>query len=214
MQPQRLSAALAATSTQAATSERRPISAYVSRYSWHFEAYHPALASVMPAVHRFCSDVINGEEPRWLTILGPSGIGKTLALRQAFRMLSRNEHLWPIRKYNRDGSLSSERMPQCAHIIPGEDLHDYRAPRDYGAYDLLYVEDIGAGAGMERGSGSVTASRVTELLQYRTGKWTLLDANMSRRQIAQKLDERIASRIKRDGSVLIELPAEIPDFNG
>jgi hypothetical protein len=186
----------------------RPVSAYVQRYSWRFEVYHPALAAVMPAVHRFCSDVLDDEEPRWLTILGPSGIGKTFALRQAFRMLSRNEHLWEVK------TRTGTRLPQCAHIIPGEDLTDYRAPRDYGRYDLLYVEDIGAGANVRQGSGSVTISRVAELLQYRTGKWTLLCANLNRTEISQHLDPRIASRLKRDGSVLLDLPKEVPDFSG
>lgn len=186
--------------------ETRPISAYVERYKWRFEAYHPALECVMPAVHRFCSDVLNDAAPYWLSILGPSGVGKTLALRQAFRMLSRNEHLWEIK------TATGWRMPQCAHIIPGEDLTDYKAPRDYGQYDLLYVEDIGAGASADKGAGVVTASRITELLQYRTGKWTLLCANMSRRAVATQLDPRIASRLKRDGSVLVELDPAIPDY--
>jgi hypothetical protein len=184
----------------------RPISAYVERYNWRFEPYHPALAQVMPAAHRFCSDVLAKAEPYWLTILGPSGVGKTLALRQAFRMLSRNENLWEIK------TNTGWRMPRCAHIVPGEDLTDYRAPRDYGSYDLIYVEDIGAGAFQEKGAGAVTTSRVTELLQYRTGRWTLLDANLTRAEIEKRVDARIASRLKRDGSVLIQLPSDIPDY--
>lgn len=190
----------------------RPMSPWVGKYKWRFQAYHPALEAVMPAVHRFVSDVLIHQvqpdvEPYWLTILGPSGVGKTLALRQAFRMLSRNEHLWEIE------TATGSRMPQCAHLIPGEDLSDWRAPKDYGAYDLVYVEDIGAGAGIDKGAGAVTISRTAELLQYRTGRWTLLDANMSRSDIEQKMDARIASRLKRDGSILIELPGDIPDFN-
>ncbi len=165
----------------------------------------------MPAVHRFVSDVLQHAqqpefEPYWLTILGPSGIGKTLALKQAFKMLSRNEHLWEIE------TATGSRMPQCAHIVPGEDLTDWRAPKDYGAYDLIYVEDIGSGGGVDKGAGAVTASRVTELLQYRTGRWTMLDGNMTRGAVAERLDSRVASRLKRDGSILLELPDEVPDF--
>lgn len=163
---------------------------------------------MLPAAKRFVSDVIAGDvEPYWLTILGPSGVGKTLILRQCFRFLDRNEHLWEI------PTVTGSRFGTRAHIVPGEDLGDYKAPREYGKYDLLYVEDIGSGAGIDKGSGAVTTSRIAELLQYRTGRWTLLDANMTRADIEQKIDPRIASRLKRDGSILIQLPSDIPDYN-
>ncbi len=192
----------------------RPLSEWVEKYRWKFEAYHPALSAVMPAVQRFCSDVIAGDvRPYWLTILGPSGVGKTLALRQAFRMLSRNDHLWPRRTFNKDGSLKSEHACTHAHIVPGQDLDDWKAAKDYGDYDLLYVEDIGAGLGIDKGAGAVTSSRIAELMQYRPFKWTLLDANLSLQMVSTKLDPRIASRLLRDGSVLIELPKSVPDYN-
>ena len=193
--------------------EARTLSPYAEKYKWQFEAYHPSLQAVLPAVKQFVSDVLNREKPYWLSILGPSGVGKTHILKQAYRMLSRNEHLWPIQRFGAKNELLSEHMPQCAHIIPGMDLDDWKAPKDYGNYDLIYVEDIGAGAGTERGAGAVTISRVAELLQYRTGRWTLLCANKSMAQVAKDLDPRIASRLVRDGSVLIELPADVPDFH-
>ena len=37
--------------------------------------------------------------------------------------------------------------------------------------------------------------------------------NMSRKTIAEKMDLRIGSRLKRDGSVLIELTGTIPDYS-
>lgn len=201
--------AIRATLTQmTATPKPRPISSYAEQYRWRFEAYHPALEQVLPAVKQFVSDVIAGDaQPYWLAILGPSGVGKTHILKQAFRMLDRNEHLWEV------PTSTGSRFGTRAHVIPSEDLDDWKAARDYGNYDLLYVEDIGSGAGMEKGSGQVTASRVAELLQNRTGRWTMMDANMTRASIAQKLDPRIASRLKRDGSVLIQLPADVPDFS-
>lgn len=214
MQTQHISALIRATSTlpdgTPESQTDRPLSEWVEKYKWRFDEYHPALKPVMPAVKRFCSDVIAGDvAPYWLTILGPSGVGKTLAQRQAFRMLSRNEHLWPIRV----GDHGSERFAQCAHIQPGRDLSDYRAPKDYGDYDLLYVEDIGAGSDMAKGSGSVTASRVIELLQYRPFRWTLICANMDMEEIEKRLDPRVASRLIRDGSVVIEIPKTVPDYN-
>ncbi len=185
----------------------RPLSPYAEKYRWKLDEYHPSLKQIVPALKRFASDVIADETPYWLTILGPSGVGKTFALKQAYSFLRRNEHLWEV------GTQTGSRLPQCAHIIPGEDLNDWQAPKDYGKYDLIYVEDIGAGAGTEKGAGAVTTARVAELLQYRTGRWTLLCANKSMAQVAKDLDPRIASRLLRDGSVLIELPKDVPDYN-
>lgn len=42
----------------------------------------------------------------------------------------------------------------------------------------------------------------------------MLDANLMRRQIAEVFDGRIASRLKRDGSWMVEIPGSVPDFWG
>ncbi|WP_395753794.1 hypothetical protein [Prosthecobacter sp.] len=90
-------------------------------------------------------------------------------------------------------------LPGEEHALPS-DLHDFRAARDYAKYDVIYIEDIGSGATLDKGAGAVTCSRIAELLQLRSGQWTLLDANLYRREIETQIDGRIASRLKRDGS--------------
>lgn len=165
----------------------------------------------MPAVLRFASDVLVKRRrpvtPYWLTVLGPSGVGKTLLLAQLFRKLANNTERWPIRTRD-DGS---ERSADCAHVIPGQDLNDHKAPSYFGRFDLLYIED--AGAMGNRGAGAVINDRTTELLLYRPRKWTLIDSNLTLDEFAGNLDPRIVSRLKRDGSILIELSPEIPDYN-
>lgn len=179
---------------------------HVTSWPWRFEVYHPALAPVLPAVQAFCSAVIAAEPPkRWLSLLGPSGVGKTHALKQAFQCLSASP--WRIK------TPTGQRSPEMAHIVPAVDLQDFRAPRDYARYDLVFVEDIGSGATtLDKGSGAVLRSRIAELLQLRSGKWTMLDANLYRREIETQIDGRIASRLKRDGSWMVEIPQGVPDF--
>ena len=48
--------------------------------------------------------------------------------------------------------------------MPARDLDTYTAARDYAAFDLVYVEDIGAGQFGEKGAGAVIKSRLAELL--------------------------------------------------
>lgn len=191
-----------------ATTERDP---RVEAHNWQFDTYHPALAQVLPQVKQFCSDVLRGEPPRWLSLLGPSGIGKTFILRQAFQFLRDNWKLEVKTRYP-DGSVSG-RTRQHYHVIPSLDLDTYLAPRQFAEdFDLIYVEDVGVAVG-DKGSGAVLRDRVIELLQHRTRRWTLIDANLYRREIEEQLDGRIASRLRRDGSVCIELPGSIPDYN-
>lgn len=182
---------------------------HVASWPWRFEVYHPGLAEVLPAVMAFCSAVIRREPPkRWLSLLGPSGVGKTHILKQALACLesAAARGLWKI------PTLTGQRSPQVAHLIPAVDLKDFRAPQDYARYDVIYIEDIGSGAALDKGAGAVTRSRIAELLQLRSGKWTLLDANLYRKEIHEQIDGRIASRLRRDGSWMVEVPMEVPDF--
>jgi DNA replication protein DnaC len=173
--------------------------------------YHPALAPVLPAVQAFCSAILRAQTPRrWLSLLGPSGIGKTFILRQALACLRRAHETghWSL------PTPTGRRGPQMAHLIPAEDLQDWAAPRAYARHDVLYIEDIGSGADTDAGAGRVLRNRILELLQLRSGRWTFLCANQHRAQLAESLDHRTASRLQRDGSVCLELPAEVPDFWG
>lgn len=177
---------------------------HVAAWPWRFEVYHPGLAAVLPAVQGFCSAVLRREQPRrWLSLLGPSGVGKTHLLKQAFACIGAAWRL-PTR--------TGWRGPQMAHLVPALDLADYRAPRDYAGYDLVYIDDIGSGAAVDKGAGAVTRSRVAELLQLRSNQWTMLDANLYRKEIDAQFDGRIASRLKRDGSWMVEISQEVPDF--
>lgn len=167
--------------------------------------YTPQVAEVVPEVKRFCSAVMNRENPKhWLSLLGPSGIGKTYILKQAFDFLRVNMRI--ITKTHADGRHSM-RGPNAAHIKPLEDLTDFNAARDYARYDLIYIEDIASG-----GENKLIRSRVLELLQLRSGRWTMLCANLYREAIEAYFDGRIASRLKRDGGIMVELPNETPDF--
>ena len=187
----------------------RDTNQHVASWPWRFEVYHPGLAPVLPAVQAFCSAVIERETPRrWLSLLGPSGVGKTHILKQALICLqSANARgLWKI------PTPTGHRGPQIAHLIPAVDLGDFRAARDYARHDVIYIEDIGSGATLDKGAGAVMRSRIAELLQLRSNRWTIMDANLYRAEIESRIDGRIASRLKRDGSWMIEIPDEVPDF--
>ncbi|WP_395734690.1 hypothetical protein [Prosthecobacter sp.] len=128
---------------------------HVAAWPWRFEVYHPGLCEVLPAVQAFCSAVIRREPPRrWLSLLGPSGVGKTHVLKQALACLQSAA----ARGHWKIPTPTGHRGPQIAHLIPAVDLEDFRAARDYAKYDVIYIEDIGSGAALDKGSRPATAS--------------------------------------------------------
>lgn len=149
-------------------------------------------------------DALAGKTPRWFSLLGPNGCGKTFINKQICNLLGR---WWRVPKYN------GLHKPWIAHIEPAADLTDYSAPREYAKADLVYIEDAGAGDSSEKGSASIVRSRVAELLQLRSDKWTILDANLYRSDISQCIDPRIASRLFRDENVCLQIPVNVPDFS-
>jgi DNA replication protein DnaC len=173
------------------------IAAACKRYGW--ERYHAKLSPVMPAALAFRRAFLADEAPpRWLTLLGPSGTGKTHLIKAMFAELRH--------------AMRGGHGIEAAHIIPAQDLQDYAAPRHYARYGLLYIEDIGAGSDDRAGSGAVLRSRLVELLQLRSRRWTMLDGNLSVGDVSTRLDQRIASRLRRDGSWLVQIPDSVPDY--
>lgn len=126
--------------------------------------------------------------PRWLTLCAASGSGKThLALR--IRDIAREQlryqkcQRWTVTRYA--DMLRSGNWDLQAHL---ERL------------DLLILDDLGA----ERMSDMIRAS-LYDLLNSRLGKWTVITSNVNLRGIAEDIDGRIASRLIRGGSVVIEV---------
>lgn len=72
---------------------------------------------------------------------------------------------------------------------------------------FLFIDDIGQ---VLDKTGFIT-SKLSSLLAQRVGKWTFLTTNLTVQQISEKLDTRIASRLIRDGSQVVEVDTE--DWN-
>lgn len=85
---------------------------------------------------------------------------------------------------------------------------------DYGLIDdlsedwLVVLDDIGTA---HDPSGFITAS-LDRILNSRLRKWTVITCNFLLKDIAERMDVRIASRMLRDDSVVVELDGVL-DFN-
>jgi hypothetical protein len=190
------------------------VHSFVAGWRWRYDCYTPVHHKMLEAALRFCSDALKGRPPRWLTFLGPSGTGKTFLLEQCLQCLhdaamAREWRVWVVEGRDQPGWGT----PTHWRVIPARDLDSHWSPRHFASLDLCYVEDLGAGASMEKGSGKVLRDRVMELMQLRSRGWTMACANLLLEDIEAHFDGRLASRLGRDGSVFIELPKDTPDYS-
>lgn len=142
--------------------------------------------------------------PRWFTLSGKSSVGKTHLMRQVYFYA---EEFWMKKK---DGAMKS---PICEYILPGRDLLDFKSPSEYSMFDLIYIEDVGAGNNPEKGTGEVLCDRISSLLQNRSRKWTLIDTNFTMEDIKKFLGVRIAERMERDKNRFFDFPSDAKRYH-
>lgn len=155
--------------------------------------HDPEIEKLVAACARWCRKIEAHTEPRsWLTLMGPSGVGKTHCARALWRHLegifdfSKTEYIarlvyWPA--LISDASSPSQTDRENAH----------RQIRDLARWPLLVLDDVGA----EFDSTGRPTSYLNTLLNQRVGKWTIITSNLDLEQLA-KLDPRIADRIIRE----------------
>ncbi len=157
----------------------------------------PALIRMLTATVRFVNDMAAKKEPRWLSLLGGCGIGKTRLARAIWKWYSNSWGLsHPLNATEDTGSFEDWR--KVAAMLRAQEANKYI--QDMAEGRMLVLDDIGCVADS---TGFIT-SELSNLLGRRVGKWTVITCNMGLQGIAEKLDMRIASRMMRNESDLVE----------
>lgn len=161
---------------------------------WHTP---PWLPESIEEMHRqsqwFLNDLAHRKtgqvSPRWLTLCGHSGCGKS-HLARAIRVIARS-HLG----FEQHTAQMHNVAIYAKRIREGEhDFHEHLA-----RLPLLVLDDLGA-----EYSSEFLRSSLYDLLDRRLNKWTVITSNLSVADIADRIDVRIASRLKRGHSVIVE----------
>ena len=129
------------------------------------------------------------QSPRWLSLLGTSGTGKTHCATRLWNWASaradfRNAQfihvpvIWP-------------RFVQRLRAGNGFKMRD-----DIANWPVLFVDDIGS----ERDTTGFATEELVALLMSRMGKWTLITSNKTPEAL-RALDERLYSRLIRDQNI-------------
>ena len=138
-------------------------------------------------------DVRDGEKPRWLSLLGSSGTGKTHIAKALWNWLSKKE----------DFEDKAEYVPQWVYwpkLV--EDLRSgsaYNRYRDMMRWKYLVLDEVCA-----ENQTEFSTEKLHNLLGSRVGRWTIVTSNKRAVDIAT-LDRRIASRMARGGSYVVDI---------
>lgn len=191
------------------TKTAKPITTYVSlsRVGTFQTLNDPTLERMWAAAEAFAADV-NNRAPYWITFCGPSGTGKTHLARMLFR------HFMGASRFNVDIDVARQRIigntgQFCKwRNLAGElKAGGYDAIEDLIEDSFVVLDDVGAA----HDPSSFIASALDQIIAGRGRKWTVVTCNYSLGEIARRMDERIASRLIRDGNVVIE--CNTTDFN-
>lgn len=168
----------------------------------------PEHQRLFDGVSRFASE-LNFARPHWLCLLGNSGIGKTHLAREVYRHFmdySRFELSLDAERYRIDGNTGQyvDWRKFASELRGGSFGRLEDIERDW----FVVLDDIGS----EHDPSGFIASVLDRICNSRSDitrpKWTLITCNLGLSQIAEKIDTRIADRMLRNGSVVIETNLE------
>lgn len=158
---------------------------------------------MIEAVANFLLAWKSNSHPRWLTLCGYSGTGKTHCARRVWGWISKTP------KFN-SPAIAPEYTPRfllwhdvVARLRQGDSWDWFR---DLQRWPFVVIDDMGA----ERDPSGFAADNLYAVMAMREGRWAMFTSNLGMESIS-RIDTRIASRLIRNGSQVVEVNA--PDFN-
>ena len=135
------------------------------------------------------------DKPRWLTLCGRSGVGKTHCAKR----------LWDWANASSDWTRT-EYIPWVVYWPAFvKELRDPESPakrqeRDMQRWPVLFLDDVGA----DRDATGFATEALNTLLGCRSDKWTLITTNLTIEQIIER-DRRLASRLVRPPNICADI---------
>lgn len=168
------------------------------------------MCNMVSACARFVLAMKENKQPHWVSLVGSSGAGKTYLAKR-------------ILKWHRDCRLFNDGTSQGKGLVevvyarewcwwPGlsrllKSNDGYGQLRDMESASFSVIDEIGSDLDK---SGHVTDC-LSNGLASRVGMWTIITSNKTLDQIDSDIDRRVASRMVRDGSEVVDVNVE--DYN-
>jgi DNA replication protein DnaC len=175
-------------------------------YDWGLVNDHKDIDRMLTAAKRFSTGILLDESPRWLTLLGRSGSGKTHLAKKIlefWRARGRWKHVNGI--IGNLTTIGDSRFVSWLKYLNrlrdgqrGEIISISETP-------FVVIDDIGTESGSDFAN-----EKLYDLLDSRCRKWTVITSNLGMEHL-QKIDTRITSRMIRGESVVVE--TQVEDWN-
>lgn len=161
-------------------------------FSSYDASQHSECANAVSECDAFLIDLLNGVN-RWISLLGNSGVGKT--------MLSRIMRRYVRTSTNKNG-MFIRWITACDYMRKG----DFGVIDAMADADVLFCDDIGAAYETD-----LSKKKILEVAERRTQKPTVFTSNLDLEGVGREIDVRVASRMLRDGSRVVQFK-ECPDY--
>jgi len=153
----------------------------------------PQLEKAVVAAKRWVTAMKNGEEPRWLSLLGTSGVGKTHIANRLFE--------WARPRFDEHRCIYTPTIVYWPDFVQRlRSGTSFQKRDDMKVWPVLCLDDIGS----ERDTTGFASEELNTLLGCRARKWTILTSNLGIASIAN-VDARLSSRLIRDKNICIEI---------
>lgn len=145
----------------------------------------PELVKLVAQCQMWAHSLRNGLPAHWLTLIGPSGTGKTHCAKRLWEWASRRSD-WSKAQFLH----SPVYWPEFVQQLRAGNAFDLRT--DMKRWPVLFLDDVGA----ERDNSGFAAEELNTLLGCRTGRWTLITSNLDIASL-RHIDQRIGDRLVR-----------------
>ena len=163
----------------------------------------PELELILGGFERLCNEMRAGEAPRWLTLIGDSGTGKSMLSEMVHKWAKKNFTVNPGNGPNGIDTYRDIIFVKCKDIIDREKATQWTYTKRICEAFFVVIDDLGA----PRDKNEFLADCYARICEERLGKWTIITTNKPLARIAEEIDARIASRMIRGGSEVIEASA-------
>jgi DNA replication protein DnaC len=200
------------TGIQAPVTKENPVSIEAWARWFDFDTFgDPQLEKMLMAAASFVMDVKERKPCPWLVLLGTSGAGKTHLASRIWRWWKLSGQFYTEPRTGANCVYSGQFCLFADFIQEGREGFFGRA-QDLMEDDFVIMDDIAAGSDNRGWITEKLYHIIERRLDVSSTKATIITANLSIEKLAEKYDQRIASRLVRRGMDKV-IEVDVTDFS-